>query len=382
MFEKLSGTIKSIVAGWARTAAESVKKLTNPGPVHAAIDALVDATRTRTELLAENAPLRQQLVVVHRTHRRPAFRDGDRILMVLLARLAPRWRDALHLVQPDTLLRWHRDLFKIVWRRRSRAATREPRIPRATIELIRKMAADNVSWGAERIRGELLKLGLKVSKRTIRKYMRGVRDPRRPSQSWATFLKSHAGDIWACDFVQTFEAMFRPIFGFLIVEHGSRRVVHFNMTRAPTDAWVAQQLREATPYDEGPRYLIRDNDSKFGQSFAAVAEGAGISVIRTAFHAPVMNSICERFIGSLRRECLDHVLILGEDHMRRVIGEYCRYFNDVRPHQSLAQRTPSSVAIRSATEEGSVEVEVVRDGGEIVSTPVLGGLHHEYRWAA
>ena len=212
--------------------------------------------------------------------------------------------------------------------------------------------------------------------------MRGVRGPQKQTQNWATFLKNHASTIWACDFVQTFDAFFRPIFAFFIVKHDSREVVHFNVTRSPTDAWVAQQLREATPYGEGPKYLIRDNDDKYGQLFAAVAEGAGTRVIRTAYQAPLMNAICERFLGSLRRECLDHVLVLGEDPMRRVIGEYCRYFNRIRPHQSLGQRTPSAVAAgnEAGLDPGAPEVD--RGSGKIIALPVLGGLHHDYRWAA
>ena len=156
--------------------------------------------------------------------------------------------------------------------------------------------------------------------------MRGVRDPRKPPPGWRTFLANHAKDIWACDLIETFDALFRPVYALFIVEHGSRRPIHFNVTRSPSDEWVAQQLREATPFCQGSRYLIRDNDEKFGPKFAAVAKACGTKMIRTAVRAPLMNAICERFLGSVRRECLVHILILGEEHLRRVLREYVRYF--------------------------------------------------------
>ena len=195
---------------------------------------------------------------------------------MLLARLDSAWRNALLVVKPDTLLRWHRDLFTILWRHRSRRRGRCQRLRADVIELIQAMATANVLWGAERIRGELLTLGIRVSKRTIQKYVRSVRPRGEHGQTWGTFLRNHSNDIWACDFLQLYDAWFRPIYAFFIVIHGSREVVHGNVTRAPTDAWVAQQLREATPYGYGPRFLIRDNDDKFGSCFAAAATGAGM----------------------------------------------------------------------------------------------------------
>ena len=192
-----------------------------------------------------------------------------------------------------------------------------------------------------------------------------------------TFLANHAKDIWACDFVQTFDAFFRPIFAFFIVEHESRRVVHFNVTRSPNDAWVAQSLKEATAFCQGPRFLIRDNDDKFGAKFDAVAKACETKVIRTAVKAPLMNSVCERFLGSVRRECLDHILILGEGHLRRVLAEYAGYFVESRPHQGLGQRTPAQV-----TKGEALSNVLLGAPADVESNPVLGGLHHEYRRAA
>jgi len=192
-----------------------------------------------------------------------------------------------------------------------------------------------------------------------------MREPTDSSkQTWATFLHTHASQIWACDFLQTFDLFFRSVFVFVIIELGSRRVVHFAVTRSPTDAWVAQQLRNATPFEEGPRYLIRDNDPKYGPSFARAAQG--IEVLRTPHRAPKANAICERFLGSLRRECLDFSLILSERHLHHTVKEYVRYFNNARPHQGIAQSIPCPP-------------ESLPHSGKIVSLPILGGLHHDYR---
>ena len=212
----------------------------------------------------------------------------------------------------------------MIWRRKSRARLREPQLPTATITLIKEMAANNPLWGAERIRGELLKVGIKIAKRTVQRYMRQVRPQRPHGQAWATFLRNHAPDIWACDFLQITDVFFRPVFAFFITELASRRVVHVGVTRSPTDAWVAQQLREATPFGTAPTYLIRDNDAKYGSHFDAVAVGTGIEVLRTPIKAPRANAICERLLGSIRRECLGHIIVVSERQLRRVLLEYSR----------------------------------------------------------
>ncbi len=196
------------------------------------------------------------------------------------------------------------------------------------------MAAANRLWGAERIRGELLTLDIRVAKRTIQTYMRGARPPH-SGQTWATFLHNHAHDIWAADFVQLTDLLFRPIYAFFVVELASRRVVHVGVTRHPGDAWVAQQLREVTPFGDHPKHLITDNDRKYGPSFAQVATATGIDHIRTAYRAPLMNAVVERFLGSVRRECLDHVFVLNERQLLRVLREYVRYFNSARPREGL-----------------------------------------------
>ena len=197
------------------------------------------------------------------------------------------------------------------------------------------MATKNRLWGAERIRGELLKLGIKVSKRTVQKYMRSVPERRGRSQTWATFVKNHADDIWCCDFVQTYDLLFRPLFLFFLLNQGSRKVVHVAATRNPTQEWTAQQLRNATMEGLAPRFLIRDRDEKFGATFDRVAEGVGTRVIKTAVQAPNMNPVAERFVGSLRREALDHVLLSGQGRLHQIAAEYVSYFNRARPHQGI-----------------------------------------------
>jgi len=346
-----------------------------PAAAPVAVGALSDLVRSRPALVAENALLRHQLAILRRSVKRPRCTPADRAFLVLLASRVRAWRSALLLVQPDTLLRWHRQLFRGYWRRRSQATVPAHRPPLApeTVALIREMARANRLWGVERIRGELLKLDIRVARSTIQRYLREARPPRPAGQSWATFLHNHAEDIWACDFLPITDALFRPVYAFFVIALGSRRVVHVGVTRHPTDAWVAQQLREATPFGQHPRYLIRDNDRKYGGAFAAVAAVSGITELRTAYRAPRQNATCERFLGSVRRECLDQLLVLGEAHLRRVLRDYAHYFNHDRPHQGLAQRVPA------APEGGTSGSEVL---GAVRAVPILGGLHHAYARAA
>jgi putative transposase len=332
-----------------------------------------DLGRSKSELMAENALLRHQLVILKRQVKRPACTKADRLLLVLLARMVRTWKQALVIVQPETLLRWHHQRFRLFWRQKSKATSTHAKVSAEIITLIKEMAKNNRLWGAERIRGELLKLDIRVCKRTIQKYMRSVRTPRPMGQSWRTFLHNHGGDIWACDFLQVTDLFFRPLFAFFLIELRSRKVIHVGVTRSPSDAWTAQQLREATPYGQTPKYLIRDHDSKFGPCFARVAATSGIEILKTPYHAPRANAICERFLGSVRRECLDHMLILSEKQLHRVLYAYVTYFNQARPHQGICQQVP----------QGEVtSVPPDQCGDRIISVPVLGGLHHEYRRVA
>ncbi len=346
-----------------------------------------DLVRSRAELVLENAMLRQQLIVLRRQVKRPQLTNTDRTILVLLASKLRTWKSALLIVQPATLLRWHRAGFQLLRKRKSmaRPSARKPKLPAETIALIKQLAQENCLWGAERIRGELLKLDIRVAKRTIQKYMRQARQTepnpgKHESQSWSTFLRNHAPQVWACDFLQIYDLFFRPLFIFFIIELGSRRVVHFRVTRTPTDEWTAQQLREATPYGETPKYLIRDNDSKFGASFKRVAEVSGIKILRTPYRAPKANAFCERFQGSVRRECLDEVIVLSERHLHAVVQEYVEYFNAARPHQGINQAIPQVAHLQEAEPTRPIPAPELR--GKITKFPILGGLHHDYRRAA
>jgi putative transposase len=349
-----------------------LRQWTKPDNQALVLSTALDVTRSKPELVLENMLLRQQLIVLKRQVKRPVLTWRDRMLFVLLVSRLRTWKQALVIVQPDTVLRWHRDLFRRVWRRKSRPKRDCGRPPLADdfVSLIRRMAKENRTWGAERIRGELLKLGVQVSKSTIQKYIQETRGPRSPKQTWATFLRNHASEIWSCDFLQTYDVFFRTLFVFVIIELGSRRLVHYGVTRNPTDVWLAQQLRDATPFAQGPRYLIRDNDRKYGRSFARVASGTGIDVLRTPYGAPKANAICERFLGSVRREGLDHFLILSERHLHRAMTDYQEYFNRARPHQGIGQRIPC----RPERWDGQMANK------KVASRSVLGGLHHDYHW--
>ncbi len=358
---RFAAAARARVANWLR-----------PVPLAVAVGVALDATRSRSELLLENALLRHQLLILGRAGKRPQLTAADRGFLVLLASRLRTWAGALVIVRPETVLRWHRQGFRLFWRRKSRTAS-TPRIPSETRELIRRMASENRLWGADRIRGELLKLGIRVSKRTIQRYLPQARPAHPPGQAWATFLRNHAETTWACDFLAVSDLLFRPLYAFFVIAHGSRRVVHVGVTRQPTDAWVAQQLREATPFEQRPRFLIRDNDGKYGPCFDRVAAASGIRVLRTPVRAPRANATCERFLGSVRRECLDQLLIVGEAQLRRVLHAYVAYFNHARPHQGIGQAIP----VRAAPAERRKA-----EPGLVVAFPVLGGLHHDYRRVA
>jgi len=334
---------------------------------------VADLVKSKPELIAENAFLRQPLIVFKRQVAQPKLTSQDRGLLVALASRVRDWKNALLIVKPDTLLKWHRQGFKLFWRYKSRGEARKPRISEETIALIKQLAVENRRWGTKRIRGELLKLGIRVNKGTIRHYMWQAPQefpPPHRGQTWATFLANHASDIWACDFVQTHDLFFRSIFLFFIIEHGSRRVVHIAVTRSPSDVWLAQQIHEAAPFGQGPRFLICDNDAKYGSLFEHAVARAAIELIHTPPYAPKSNAICERFVGSVRRECLDFLLIVSEAQAHRVVREYVTFFNHARPHQGIDQQilVPAKVTLLPANANRKV-----------VGLPILHGLQHDYQ---
>jgi len=331
-----------------------------------ALQALTSGLKSRQLLIAENLALRHQIEVLQRNCSRPGLKWRDRALWDILSTFWPGWRDALYIVQPDTVARWHRQGFRYYWRWKSRQKRHgRPRVSKETRDLIRQMSTANPLWGAPRIHGELLKLGIDVGQTTVSRYM--VKPNRPSSQSWRTFLTNHVTDIVSIDFFTVPTVTFGVIYVFLVLCNARRRIIHLNVTTNPTAAWTGQQIAEAFPWDTAPSYLIRDRDSIYGSLFMRRVSSIGIKQIRTAKRSPWQNPYVERVIGSIRRECLDHVIILNERHLRRVLREYLDYYHRSRTHLGLEKDCPVSRPVESA---GS---------GDIHAEPVLGGLHHRYR---
>jgi putative transposase len=319
----------------------------------------------RAALVAENVALRHQLAVLRRSVKRPRLRRQDRILWAWLSRIWTDWRSSLVIVKPDTVVSWHRQGFRLYWRWKSRhRGDGRPAVPRRVRDLIRHMSKANSLWGAPRIHGELLKLGIEVSQATVSKYM--VRHRKPPSQSWRTFLNNHAKDLVSIDFFTVPTVTFRVLFVFVILAHDRRRVVHFNVTESPGAKWTAQQIVEAFPWNTAPRYLLRDRDGIYGHEFTSRVDHMGIQDVKTAPRSPWQNPYVERLIGTLRRDCTDHVIVVGENHLRRIVRDYLVYYHGSRTHLALDKDSPEPREVESP------------DRGKIVEFPMVGGLHHRY----
>ncbi len=326
---------------------------------------LRDTFRRRAALQLELLAQRQQVAVLTRKPARPCLRSADRLFWVLLSRLWPGWRGALVIVRPETVIAWHRKGFRLYWTWKSRRGT--PGRPPASMELralIRQMSRENPLWGAPRIHGELLKLGLEVSEATVSKYL--THQPKPPSQSWRTFLQNHVGCLASIDFLVVPTVRFNLLFAFIVLHHERRRIVHFAVTAHPTAAWIAQQITEAFPWDTTPRFMIRDRDGVYGAAVRARIAAMGIEEVVTAPRSPWQNPFVERVIGSIRRECLDHVIVLNERHLYRILVLYFHYYHRSRTHLSLDKDAPNERPVQSA------------DTGKIISFPQVGGLHHRY----
>ncbi len=289
---------------------------------------LVSVFKTRRELALENLALRQQLAVLRRPVKRSRLSDFDRVFWVLLSRIWRDWRRSLVLVKPETVIRWHRSGFRRYWTWKSRR--RRPGRPAVAPEvraLIRKMSEANPLWGAPRVHGELVKLGISVSQAAVSKYM--VRHRKPPSQTWRSFLDNHVKDLVSVDFFTLPTATFRVLFVFILLCHDRRRIVHFNVTEHPSAEWTAQQMVDAFPWDTAPRYLLRDRDQIYGGYFDRRIAGLEIEQVLTAPSSPWQNPFVGRLIGSIRRECLDHMIILGERHLRRILRDYLIFLSRV-----------------------------------------------------
>ena len=320
--------------------------------------------KSHRELSLENLALRQQLAILKRATKRPKLTNADRAFWVALSRLWTGWQHALMLVKPETVIRWHRKSFKLYWTWKSRSRGGRPRIDAEIRTLIGRMARENPTWGAPRIHGELLKLGFDVSEATVSRYMPRRRKP--PSQTWRSFLRNHAQDLVSIDFFVVPTATFRTLYVFLVLEHKRRHIVHFNVADGPSAQWTGQQLVNAFPYDPAPKHLIRDRDKIYGAAFVRRVRSMGIDQVLTAPRSPWQNPHCERVIGTLRRECLDHVIVLGEQHLRRILRRYLKYYHCSRTHLALDKDAPEP------RERESI------DQGRVIAFPMVGGLHHRY----
>jgi putative transposase len=326
---------------------------------------LLRGVRTQHALVLENLALRHQLAVLQRNAPRPRLRPPDRLFWVLLARLWHGWAEAILLVKPETVIRWQRTGFRLFWTWKSRRpGPGRPAVAPEVRALIRTMARANPLWGAPRIHGELQKLGLEISQATVSKYLVRRRTP--PSQTWRTFLDNHIGSLVSVDFFTVPTVLFKVLFVFVVLAHDRRRVVHVNVTDTPTAHWTAQQLVEAFPWDTAPRYLLRDRDAVYGVVFSSHVHALGIHEVKIAPRAPWQNPYVERLIGTLRRECLDHVVVLNETHLRRLLHAYLAYYHGARTHLSLDKDAPEPRPVERPAR------------GRIVQTPLVGGLHHRY----
>ena len=325
--------------------------------------------KSQRQLALENLALRQQVAMLRQSVKRPRVSAIDKIFWILFSRYVDGWRQVLHSLHPDTVVRWHRQGFRLYWRWKSRGSKPgRPAIDTAFRKLIRDMQAANMGWGAPRIHGELLKLGIKVSQATVSKYMLQSKKP--PSQTWRAFLSNHQDCLAAIDFFTVPTARFRALYVFIVLSHDRRQVVHFNATEHPTAYWTAQQIVEAFPFDSAPRYLQRDRDAIYGKKVQRRIKSLGIEEVISAPRSPWQNPYVERVIGSIRRDCLDHVIVFNERHLRRILLDYFNYYHSCRTHLSLNKDSPKPRA---------VEPESL---GDIVALPQVGGLHHRYTRAA
>ena len=317
------------------------------------------------QVALENLALRQQLAIFQRSVHRPKIRPTDRLFWVCLRKVWKEWKSALVIVRPETVLAWQRKRFRRYWSRLSQHKNPgRPRTHSGIRKLVKTMAEGNVGWGAPRIHGELLKLGIEVSERTVSRLM-----PKRstaPSQTWRAFLDNHVRDLVSIDFFTVPTARLRVLFVLIVLSHQRRRVIHFNITEHPTAAWTAQQIIEVFPEDQAPRYLIRDRDGIYGVSFQHRVQGMGIREVRTAPRSPRQNPYVERMIGSIRRECLNHLIVFNDNHLRRILKSYFRYFHESRTHLSLDKDAPETRKIQANKLERIVPIRQV------------GGLHHRY----
>src|SRR6266851_7536757 len=336
-----------------------------PAVVYAFLSTLGTLFRSQLSLRVENVALRHQLAIYQRTVKRASIRPADRILWSWLSRRWARWREVLVFVEPETVIAWQRKRFRDHWTRMGRAGKPgRPLISEAIRELIRKVSGANPLWGTPRIVGELGKLGIKVAKSTVDKYR--VRSRKTPSPTWKAFLKNHVNDLVSIDFFIVPTIRFKLLFVLVVFAHSRRKVLHFNVTENPTAQWTGQQIVEAFPWDCAPKYLLRDRDAIYDSAFQRRVKSTGIEQVLSAQRSPWQNPFVERLIGTLRRDCLDHVIALNERHLRHIVARYLDYYHDWRTHLSLSMDAPNPRRVHPPEQ------------GRVVQFPDIGGLHHHY----
>src|SRR4051812_19168762 len=322
--------------------------------------------KTSAQLRLENLALRQQLTVLRRSApKRLKLTRADRIFWVWLRRVWGDWKSVLMIVKAETVVAWHRKRFGLFWTWRiHRGKPGRPKVPQEVRDLIRMLSRNNPRWGAPRIHGELLKLGIEITEPTVAKYM--VRHRKPPSQTWRTFLENHMKSLVSVDFFTVPTIRFQILYVFLVLAHERRRILHFAVTAHPTAEWTAHQLREAFPWDTAPRYLLRDRDRIFGSDFVEQVKAIGIKQVLSAPRSPWQRAYVERVIGTIRRECLDHVIVFNQTSLSRHLQAFARYYHRTRTHLALEKDTPDRRSVQ------------LPDAGPIISIPEVGGLHHRY----
>ena len=328
-----------------------------------------DLLRPSGDLLLENLALRQQILVLQRTNPNPPFRNRDRAFWVVLRHLWAGWRRPLRLVRPETVIKWHRQTWRMWWRWKSKPLQPgRPRIPWEAILLIRRLSRENPLWGAPRIHGELQKLGYFLHESTVARYM--IKRRGRPTQNWKTFLQNHLHETAVIDFLTVPTVTFRTLYAFVVLSLDRRRIEHINVTTHPTAEWTALQIIQAFPFDTAPRFLLRDHDRIYGNAVVAALEQLGVTPIVTAVRCLWRNGYCERVVGTLKRECLNHMIVFNEVHVRRILRGYLEYYHGSRTHLGLDKDTPDGRAVEPPAL------------GPVTRRPMVGWLHSRYYRAA
>jgi transposase InsO family protein len=311
-----------------------------------------------------------QVLTFKSKNKRPRISKLFILFSIIYKHLDKNWKTHILNVHPDTVLRWHREQFKNFWRRKSKGNPGRPRIPTNIVHIIKQMARENPIWGAPHIHGELLHLGINISESSVTRYLRKLFPDLRRRQNWITFLRNHAGEIIAIDFFVVYTIGFKLYYCMHFINHARRKIIHFNVTAHPTQSWICQQFREAFPYDTAPKYLIRDNDKKYGFKVKSLIKGMNIIPVKTAYKSPWQNPVAERWIGSVRRELFNHIIILNENHLRKLLKLYVKYYNEDRTHLTLYKDSPNRREI----------LKLPIGERKLLSVPKIGGLHHRYYW--